>query len=318
MAMPSILVVEQEDRYVERIRAALAAEGWKVRVVPGADQAIQAVASEAPDLVFVGAEVPAAATLAGAFSRSGGGPGVVGLLPEGVAFPAPGFVPDDLLAKPFTDEALRAAAHRALDFRRPAAQELPSASSESSPASSRSDHKLTSHDIFGDVLDEVEGPPSPAAPAAPSGPPPLLTAAATAAARPAPPSPAPDDEMQRRLEKTLSGMLTPDRPRPAAPAPPPTAAPPAAAAPPPRRADTQDFDALLSRTLSNLDLGKTKTGVRPPPSPPAPQPAAAPAPAPPPPPLRSAAPAPPQASAPAPVSEGTAVRKARALGEFDF
>ncbi|MFY9825329.1 MAG: hypothetical protein WAM82_28380, partial [Thermoanaerobaculia bacterium] len=81
--MPSILVVEQEDRYVERIRAALSVEGWKVRVVPGVDLAIQAAAAEAPDLVLVSAEVPAAAALAGAFSRNGGGPGVVGLLPEG-------------------------------------------------------------------------------------------------------------------------------------------------------------------------------------------------------------------------------------------
>ncbi|HEV7787220.1 MAG TPA: TonB family protein, partial [Thermoanaerobaculia bacterium] len=267
-------------------------------------QAIQAAASEAPDLVLVSAEVPAAATLAGAFSRNGGGPGVVGLLPEGAAFPAPGFAPDDLLTKPFTDEALRAAAHRALESRRPAA-----APAEASPASPRSEQKLTSHDIFGDVLDEVEGPRAPAPPA-PTGPPPLLTAAATAAARPAParsqapPAPAapsPDNEMQRRLEKTLSGMLTPDRLTPDKPRPPAPAPPAAPAAP--RRGDSQadNIDALLSRTLSNLDLGKTKTGVRPPP-PPASQPAAPPAAAP----------------APAPVSENTAVRKARMLGDFDF
>ncbi|HEV7504731.1 MAG TPA: TonB family protein [Thermoanaerobaculia bacterium] len=322
--MPSILVVEQEDRYVERIRAALSVEGWKVRVVPSADQAIQAAASEAPDLVLVSAEVPAAATLAGAFSRNGGGPGVLGLLPEGAAFPAPGFAPDDLLAKPFTDEALRAAAHRALGSHRPAAP------AEAPAAARSSDQKLTSHDIFGDVLDEVEGPRTPA-PAAPAGPPPLLTAAATAAARPAPPPAAPaqpsapssGDEMQRRLEKTLSGMLTPDRltpgstpdkPRPAAPA----ATSPAATGPAPRRGDTQsdNIDALLSRTLSNLDLGKTKTGVRPPP--PASQPAAPPAAAPVP--VRPATPAaaPAATAAPAPAAEGTAVRKARALGDFDF
>jgi TonB family protein len=306
--MPSILVVEQEDRYVERIRAALSAEGWKVRIVPGADQAIQAAASEAPDLVLVSAEVPAAATLAGAFSRNGGGPGVVGLLAEGTAFPAPGFAPDDLLAKPFTDEALRTAAHKALGSRRP-----PSPASPADAPASR-DHKLTSHEIFGDVLDEVEGPRSPAPPA-PAGPPPLLTAAAASAARPAPPvsPPAPDDEMKRRLEKTLSGMLNPerltsDKPRPAAPAP-----------PAPKRSEADNIDALLSRTLSNMDLGKTKTGVRPPPAPAPPQPAAAP----PPRPVRPAAPAvpaapPAPAAAAAPAAESTAVRKARTTGAFDF
>jgi TonB family protein len=322
MAMPSILVVEQEDRYVERIRAALSLEGWKVRVVPNADQAIQAAASEAPDLVLVSAEVPAAATLAGAFSRSGGGPGVLGLLAEGAAFPAPNFAPDDLLAKPFTDEALRAAAQRALGSPRPAAAE--SAAGPRSPQTSPGrDHKLTSHEIFGDVLDEVEGPRSPA-PAIAAGPPPLPSAAATAAARPAasasalsppplppaptPPAPpaAPDDEMQRRLERTLSGMLTPDRLSSdrSAPDKPRPAPPPAAAAPPPRRGDTRtdNVEDLLSRTLSNLDLGKTKTGTRPPP------PAAAP------PAIPSAAPPTP----PVPIAEGTAVRKARATGTFDF
>lgn len=314
--MPSILVVEQEDRYVERIRAALSVEGWRVRVVPSADQAIQAAASEAPDLVLVSAEVPAAATLAGAFSRNGGGPGVVGLLPEGAAFPAPGFAPDDLLAKPFTDEALRAAVHKALEAHRPAA------AAEAPPVSSRRDQKLTSHDIFGDVLDEVEGPQAPAPPAspAPTGPPPLPTAAAFAAARPAPPAPpSSDTEMQRRLEKTLSGMLpglTPDKPRPTVPAPPAPPAAAATAAPAPRRGDTQadNIDALLSRTLSNLELGKTKTGVRPPAQPPSPPPAAPAAPP------AGAAPAPPpvRPAAPAPMAEGTAVRKARALGDFDF
>ncbi|HEX3556031.1 MAG TPA: TonB family protein [Thermoanaerobaculia bacterium] len=296
--MPSILVVEQEERYVERIRAALTSEGWKVRVVPGADQAIQAAASEAPDLVMVSAEVPAAGTLAGAFSRSGGGPGAVGLLPEGAAFAPPGFAADDLLAKPFTDESLRAAARRALEARRPAAASPQTSQTSQTPA--RAEHKLTSHDIFGDVLAEVEGPASRPAATKPPAPPP---------APPSPPAPpAPDDEMQRRLEKTLSGVLTPEtRPRPAAPAPP---------AAPPRRSEpaADNVDALLSRTLSNLDLGKTKTGVRAPaPAVPAPPPPAAAAPAPPP--VRPAVPP------PAPVAEGTEVRKARPpqrVGDFDF
>jgi TonB family protein len=329
--MPSILVVEQEERYVERIRAALSSEGWRVRVVPRADQAIQAAASEAPDLVMVSAEVPAAGTLAGAFSRSGGGPGVVGLLPEGAAFPAPGFTADDLLAKPFSDEDLRAAARRTLEARRPAAPSAPPP-----PAVSQGEQKLTSMDIFGDVLAEMEDDsPPPAAAPAPAGPPPMrpASAATPVAAVAAVPSPRPaplipqtplpqDDEMQRRLEKTLSGMLTPEpKPRPAAPPPP---APPAAT-PPPRRAETSsadNVDALLSKTLSNLDLGRTKTGVRPPPPAPAPATpppaappvAAAPAPAPP---SRPAPAAPP----PAPVSEGTGVRKPRTpqmVGDFDF
>ncbi|HEY4592037.1 MAG TPA: serine/threonine-protein kinase, partial [Thermoanaerobaculia bacterium] len=91
----------------------------------------------------------------------------------------------------------------------------------------------------------------------------------------------------------------------------PKPAPAAPAAAPPRRAELAagDVDALLSKTLSNLDLGKTKTGVRAPGPQPIVRPPAPPAPAPP-------APAPPQPQPP--VSEGTGVRKGRALGDFDF
>ncbi|HEY7213682.1 MAG TPA: hypothetical protein VIC28_03580, partial [Thermoanaerobaculia bacterium] len=308
--MPSILVVEQEERYVERINGALSAEGWRVRVVPRADQAIQAAASEAPDLVLVSAEIPGAETLASSFSRSAGGPGVVGMLSEtGTG----AMEADDLLAKPFTDEQLRSAAKRALGSRRVTPPVVPA----------RAEHKLTSQDIFGDVLAEVES--DLARPAA--------APAAAAAPRPAAPpktSPAGDD-VQRRLDETLSGVLRPElKPRPAAPPPPPPRRPEPAA---------NNVDALLSKTLSDLDLGRTKSGVRapapaapvppaaaaPPPPPPAPKPApAAAAPIPPavvpaaPPTASAAAPpavAPPSAP-PAPAREATGVR--RRVGDIDF
>ncbi len=80
--MPSILVVEQEPRYMERINAALGAEGWRVRVVPGVDQALQAAAADAPDLVMVGPDVPGVRGRWPAPSpASAGGPGVLGLRP---------------------------------------------------------------------------------------------------------------------------------------------------------------------------------------------------------------------------------------------
>ena len=292
--MPSILVVEQEERYVERINGALSAEGWRVRIVPRADQAIQAAASEAPDLVLVSAEIPGAETLASSFSRSAGGPGVVGMLSEtGTG----AMEADDLLAKPFTDEQLRSAARRALGSRRITPP----------VAASKAEHKLTSQDIFGDVLAEVESDLARSA------------AAPAAAARPAPsPKASPaaaDDEMQRRLEQTLSGVMRPElKPRPAAPPPPPRRPEPAA----------DNVDALLSKTLSDLDLGRTKTGVRAPaPRPPAakPAPAAAAAPIPPSAPATAAPPAaaaavPPSAPQPVPAKEATAVR--RRVGDIDF
>jgi TonB family protein len=282
--MPSILVVEQEPHYVERISAALGAEGWRVRVVPSVEQALRAAAAERPDLVVAGTDAPGFDVLTFSFSRRAGGPGVLAL-DSGPGGGADGA--DARLAKPFTDQQMVLAARKAL-----------LAHPQPAGAAPPPDQKLTSHDIFGDVLAEVEGdaPPRPviAPPRAVPPPPPV------AAAPPRPAAPAGED-VQRRLEKTLSGMLGPEpRPRPAAP--------PPSAAPPPRRAESSsdNVDALLSRTLSNLELGKTKTGPRPivvpPPAPPAPP--------------RAAAPAPPVAAPPVP--EGTGVRKGRAVGDFDF
>lgn len=222
--MSSILVVEPEPRYSERIQAALGADGWRIRVVdPGA--ALNAAASERPDLVLVSAEAPGAEDLASRFSRRAGGPGVIGL-GEGIGA-------DEHLSRAFTGDELRQAVQRHLP--RPAA---------AAPV------MLTSHDIFGDVLAEVEAdapeelrPPPPPAPQSPKP-----------AAAP-PPRPAFDDEMHRKLEQTLSGVLGP-KPA-AAPAPPPPAPPkPAAPPPPPKRTETGDVDALLSRTLSTLELGR--------------------------------------------------------------
>src|SRR3954447_11886472 len=281
IGMPSILVVEQEPHSVERINAALGAEGWRVRVVPSVDQALHAASAEPPDLVMAGTDVPGFEVLTFSFLRRSGGPGVVALDPGNGAGPAG--AADAPLAKPFTDQQVVLAARQALLARR-----------QPTPAPTAPEQKLTSKDIFGDVLAEVEGdmPPRPV----------------IAPPRAAPPPP-PAADVQRRLEETLSGVLgTELKPKPA-PAAPPRRAEPAAG----------DVDALLSKTLSNLDLGKTKTGVRStgpqpivrPPAPPPPVP---------PPPMAAApvapAPAPPQP--PPPVSEGTGVRKGRTVGDFDF
>lgn len=279
--MPSILVVEQEPHSVERINAALGAEGWRVRVVPSVEQALHAASAEPPDLVMAGTDVPGFEVLTFSFSRRGGGPGVVALDPGNGASSAG--AADARLAKPFTDQQVVLAARQALLARR-----------QPAPAPAAPEQKLTSQDIFGDVLAEVEGdqPPRP------------VIAPPRAAQPPAPPA----ADVQRRLEETLSGVLgTEPRPKPVPP--------PAPAAPPRRAEPAADVDALLSKTLSNLDLGKTKTGVRATGPQPIVRPPAPPAPAPPPPPV-AAAPARP--APPPPVSEGTGVRKGRAMGDFDF
>ena len=234
--MSLILVVEPESRYIERINDALGADGWKVQAVPGHDEALAAIASQSPDLILVSAQAPGAERVVSAFSRRAGGPGVLVLLAEGEE--ANGrFGAEDRLGKPFTAQELRLAVKRAAAVRREAA----------APAAVAGGPKLTSRQIFGDVLAEVEDEVSGAfrtiGPAAAPAPP---AAAPPAAARSVPPA-GRDDEMQRRLDETLSGLKT------AAPTPPKPAKP------------ADDVDDLISKTLTGLhlekELSKSKAGV---------------------------------------------------------
>jgi DNA-binding response OmpR family regulator len=143
--MSLILVVEPESRYIERINDALGADGWKVQAVPGHDEALAAVASQSPDLILVSAQAPGAERVVSAFSRRAGGPGVLVLLAEGEE--ANGrFGAEDRLGKPFTAQELRLAVKRAAAVRREAA----------APAAVDGGPKLTSRQIFGDLLAEVE------------------------------------------------------------------------------------------------------------------------------------------------------------------
>ena len=211
--MSSILVVEQELGTVQRIREVLAAEGMRVRIASGPGEALEVAAAEPPDLVLVSSDLPGASALAGAFSRRAGGPGLVAMVaanPVARLFAAEA---DDQIVKPVTEEGLRQVVQRALASR-----------SAPPPKSTRPDVKLTSHDIFGDVLAEVES----ALPSDPLRPP----RSAPAAARPNPP--AGDEEIKRKLEKTISGVLGPEfRSRPS---------------PPPRKPElpSEEVDALIS------------------------------------------------------------------------
>lgn len=249
--MSSILVVEPEPRYSERIHAALGADGWRIHLVDP-EAALHAAATEKPDLILVSAEAPNAENLANLFCRRAGGPGVVGLLPESETGMWAEIGADDHLSKPFTDQELRQVVQRNVrQGNGPAPAEAPA----------KTPVMLTSADIFGDVLAEVEADLPVEAPIPPRP------------APAAPPRPAlrDDDEINRKLEQTLSGVFGPaaDKPRPAAPPP----APPKPAAPPRRPESGSDVDALLSRTLSTLELGRPKPAAAPPPVPPAVPPA---------------------------------------------
>ena len=288
--MSSILVLERESRHLERIHDALTAEGYRVKAVVDHAEALAAAASEAPSLLLLDADAPGAESLARSFSRSAGGPGVIALVAGGAAVGPPPLGADDQVAKPFSDGELRQAVLRVASLGRAAAPP---------PAATPLDQRLTSQDIFGDMLEEVEselaaGAPSAAPAAAPPRPKP----------RPAVPPSRASDDVESKLEQTLSGVLgsLEAKPRPA---------------PPPKKpADPTDaeLDALIGKTLSSLDLGPRRPAA---PKPAAPPPAAPPPPAAAAPPPAAPPPATPAAAASAASNQPAPAARKERTGSFE-
>ncbi len=227
--MPLILVVDRDERVPGRVRSALGDEGWTVAHVKDVTQAMHSVASEAPELFLVSADLPNAEHVLSSFARRQGGPGTIALAPDGGGGDGASGAPDDrgqdlTLPRSFSDADLRAAIGRILET-----GDRPSRPQTDEP-------KLTSHDIFGDLVAEVEREEAPPRPAAR---PPSVPRARTI-----------DDDMERKLEQTLSGVLGPMAKRPAAPAAPPAAPPPPARTP---RRSSDDVDKMISDTLSGLE-----------------------------------------------------------------
>ena len=150
-SMSLILVVEREGRYIERIQDALSSEGWRAKVVGGHPEALRAASSEAPSLVLVASDLEGAASLYDSFARRSGGPGVVALVPERSAgeLTAERLAVDAVLAKPFTDQDLRLVVRRGLSGARQSASRPPA-------AGAGGEGGLTSREIFGDLVAEIE------------------------------------------------------------------------------------------------------------------------------------------------------------------
>jgi TonB family protein len=241
--MSSILVVEQEARYVERVRDALVAEGWQVRLAASREAAFEASAAAVPALVVVAGEVAGAAELLRGFSQRVGGPGA--LLIAADATDEARAAADESLGKPFTDQELRLAVRRLL-----ASKGAPKAV-PASPGPASDARVLTSADIFGDVLAEMEGEGEMAVPATAVPPPPTLAPVPAPAPPPAAAAtttripvavPATSGDVEKKLEQTLSGML-------------PTAPRPTVRPPTPQTAEqTRDVENLLSKTLAGLEM----------------------------------------------------------------
>ena len=304
-----LLLIENEPRYIDKVRLA-GGDDFEVTVAREGDEGIAAFERNRPDLVVVTAALQKMRVndVIRDLRRKGGPTappillmmsGYKGSNPKADAQKIGAF---DILEKPFSDETFRSIAFEALDSTDPGAKTMRIDASQLQGG-------LTSSDIFSDVLEEIQPDEAPEPPRRPAATIPDLAipAPAPAPARAAASVP----NVDKLMEDTLSGILTPKRaaspagaPKPAPPPvrpEPPRAAPapapkpaellrPAAAArpaaeaakPAPRPSTDLEVDHLISQTLSGMAIPASKPRPAPAP-PPAPRPApvaAAPAPAP--------------------------------------
>src|SRR5688572_27128202 len=186
--MSSILVVEHEARYRERVHDALTAEGWQVESVADVASALRAAAAARPLLVLVANELADCRSLLERFSRRGGGPGAVALVAErATGVTAESIGADELLAKPFTDKEIRLVVRRCLN-----------ASARAATEAAAGTHRFSSEELFGDMLAEVEE--------------------SVPAIKPPAAAPALSGDLASKLERTLSGLRDQDKTRPEKPA----------------------------------------------------------------------------------------------------
>lgn len=145
--MGLILVVSEDLVEIETIKTALSVHGWWVTVAADRQTALQVAADQAPKLVVVDGELPDSLDLVRSFGSSNGGPGVLSCVPpdfdRALDFKQAGG--DELLTKPVAPASVLEAVQRCLAGPRvePATRATPS-------------NLLTTEEIFGDVLREIE------------------------------------------------------------------------------------------------------------------------------------------------------------------
>ena len=201
--MSLILVVESESRHAERARDGLGSDGWTVEVVGSCEEAVAAAANRAPQLLLVNATLIGAGELLHNFARAQGGPGSIALTPELTDAEAETAAreADEAISTPFQEQDLRQAARRVTSAARV------SRKVDESPDSK----KLTSRELFGDLLAEVES--EMALPAAPAPAAISVTEKPRSAAAP----PRRSENIDEMLSRTLSGLDVGKRPAKTAP-----------------------------------------------------------------------------------------------------
>jgi TonB family protein len=267
----NVLLIEYEQRDRTRILSLLTPPAYQVTETHDGEEGLAAIASGSFDLVLLSGKLPrvSASDVIRDIRKKGGAaaPPIILMMADyagsNTKADAQQIGAFEIVPKPFTDAAIRAAVSSALDSTDRGARTM------KIPVDSRA---LTANDIFSDLLEELgkdtgvvpEGAVRAAVDASP----------ASAAAGPAAPTSrkrSTEDEVERRLRDTLSGVRLTMRPGPAVPdaAPPaPTAARTAGPSPRPsatRPAAGDEIDRMLAETLR---IPIPKKAPPPPPPPP--------------------------------------------------
>ena len=275
-----VLLIEYEPRYVERVRTLLGPLEHTVTESHDGEAGLAAFGASKFDLVLLSGMLPRlpSAEVIREIRKKGGAtaPPIIlmmsGYRGDNRKADAQKVGAFDILARPFTDEDFLGTVNDALALSDIGAKTMRIDMAQLAA----SGNPLTSSDIFSDVLDELVGevrgtkrptPPVPT-PTAPSTPPPAPAVASPPAASsgqtpaPAKPASSANDEIEKRLRDTLSGLnLGPKTPAAAKPPAPP--APP----PKPKLSSDTDVDKILSDSLSGiLPKPRTQTGLTPPPA----------------------------------------------------
>jgi TonB family protein len=253
-----VLLIEYEQRDRTRIRSLLDAPDFEVTETHDGEEGLAAFEADRFDAVLLSGKLPRLSpTDVIRDIRKKGGPAAPPIVLMTAGYSGSNTKADaqqigafEIVPKPFSDEALVGAVRSALDSTDRGAKtvQVPTASKT-----------LTANDIFSDLLDELGrepiAAPEAAAPAPPPAPaPPIPRPVAAASAR----SSDTNEEVERRLRDTLSGVrMTPH----AGTAP---SSSPAKAAPA-RRSGEDEVDKLISRTL-RIPIPKKVPAPPPPPA----------------------------------------------------
>jgi len=228
----NVLLIEYEQRDRSRILSLLAAPDYAVTETHDGEEGLAAFGSAPFDVVLLSGKLPrlSPTDVIRDIRKKGGlaAPPIVllaaGYTGSNTKADAQKVGAFEIVPKPFTDEALLGAVRSALESTDVGAKTL------KAPAASRA---LTANDIFADLLDELGKEAAPAAPA--------VKKEAAKEPRISPPAPrtptaraaSADDEIERRLRDTLSGVRMTTRPGTTRPGTTPPAAPARPEAAPP-------------------------------------------------------------------------------------